>query len=64
MTYQFTADGRFAAEARSHSKKVTCTQRFYERVEHGQTLTILYDSVRPSHSIPYRMLTDVTLGKS
>ncbi len=61
VTYQFTAEGRFAVANRSYLKKVTCTQRFYEQTELGQLLTILYDPARPSQSIPYRMLRDVTL---
>ena len=63
VTYQFTVDGRFAVESRSHSKKVTCTQPFYEQTELGQVLTILYNPARPSQNIPYRMLTDVTLSQ-
>lgn len=62
VTYQFTVDGRFAVESRSHSKKVTCTQSFYEQTELGQVLTVLYNPARPSQNIPYRMLTDVTLS--
>lgn len=61
VTYQFTAEGRFAVASRSYSKKVTCSQRFYEQAELGQVLTILYHPAHPSQSIPYRMLTDVTL---
>ena len=62
VTYQFFVDGRFAVESKSHSKKFTCLQPFYEQTEVGQALTILYDPARPSQNIPYRMLTDVTLS--
>ncbi len=62
VAYQFTVDGRFAFESRPHSKKVTCTQPFYEQTEVGQVLTVLYNPACPSQNIPYRMLTDVTLS--
>lgn len=62
VTYQFTVDGRFAVESRSHSKKVVCTQPFYEQTELGQVLTILYNPASPSQNIPYQMLTDVALS--
>ena len=61
VTYDFTVDGRFAAPSRSYSKKVACTQPFYEQAELGQALTILYRPANPSQSIPYRTLTDVIL---
>ena len=64
VTYEFTVDGRFAVERRSHSKKVICNRSFHELMETGRALTVLYNPARPSQSIPYRMLTDVTLGKS
>ncbi len=57
VTYQFTADGRL------YSEKVSSTQRFHQQAELGQVLTVLYDPARPSHSIPYRMLTDVFLSQ-
>lgn len=63
VTYQFTVDGRFAVESKSHSKKFTCTQPFYEQTELGQVLKVLYNPACPSQNIPYRMLTDVTLSK-
>ena len=62
VTYLFTADGRFATATTSYSKKVDCTQPFYEQAELGQALMILYHPANPSQSIPYRMLTDVTLS--
>jgi len=55
VTYQFVADGK------TYSEKISTSFRFYEQAELGKTLTILYDSARPSHSIPYRMLRDVFL---
>lgn len=57
VTYQFLADGK------PYSEKISTTYRFYEQVEQGKTLTVLYDPACPSHSIPYRVLTDVTLAK-
>lgn len=55
VTYQFMADGR------SYSEKISTDFRFYEQAELGKTLTVLYDPTRPSHSIPYRVLKDVSL---
>lgn len=57
VTYQFLADSK------PYSKKISTTYRFYEQVESGKTLTVLYDPAYPSHSIPYRVLTDVALAK-
>ena len=57
VTYQFLADSK------PYSEKIGTTYRFYEQVEQGKTLTVLYDPARPSHSIPYRVLTDVALAK-
>lgn len=62
VTYKFTVDGKFSTATTSYSKKVACTQPFYEQIELGQALTILYLPANPSQSIPYRMLTDVTLS--
>jgi len=56
VTYQFVADGR------TYSEKISTSFRFYEQAEPGSTLTVLYDPARPSHSIPDRALTNVTLS--
>ena len=57
VTYQFVAGGK------PYSEKISTDFRFYERAELGKTITVLYDPGHPSHSIPYRVLTDVALAK-
>lgn len=56
VKYQFATDGKL------YSEKVCTTHRLYEQAEIGQALTVLYDPAHPAQSIPYRMLTDVTLS--
>ena len=55
VTYQFVADGK------RYSERISSTQPFYEQMELGQALAVLYDPGQPSHNIPYRMLKDVSL---